>query len=331
MHTQPHKCSRSLPHSPHPHPHSYTRRCLPPCRSLSGSVTPSSLPSSYQDRKHLFPSHSSSNLPPFSETFSVRSFSPRTVQSTSLDQRSVHSYLPVPTSLLGACGTDEGGTVVSLDRNSLSSNCFCPSSVAADPSQRSTASKFPLPLASSQSGRTSAIISLDQFSVVESAEHEGTAVVSLDRAGRSSIRDQRLWSEHKSPSSPLVTVHESQGEPPFCVDAHRRSPSSHIGSSAGSSSSSNGKTNFSLRSREESPCDAIDGAVPQPHLTTLNLDSCIKETPSFSSRSGSGGPCSRTRLRSLERQVEHQMNGCSLLHAHSHALNPVFQSQSNQL
>ena len=214
--------------------------------------------------------------------------------------------------------------MVSLDRNSSSSSCH-QSSVAMEQGQRSLLSQSSL--TAPVGGRVSNIVSLDQISG-GSAEQNST-VVSLDRASRSSLRDHRLWPEHKPSPSPLLMNHDSQQGSPSCADTCSGSPCNHT-SSSNSSSCSTSRAQLPLHLRHDGPRNMEGCSHPPPQL---NLYSCIEEVAppvKYSShafytldssppRKGSSQQSATTQFHSLQIPKARQTNGYSYPHVPMHS------------
>ena len=288
LNQQPH--TRSLPHSPHPPPHNSHRQ---PRHSVTGApLTPHSLPpSSLLDHSHLFQSHSSSHLPPLrTDTLGSQPASPRTRQTISLDRKSMRHYYPIAMTVMGGPGTEDEGTVVSLDRNSSSSSCHCPSSVAFEQGQRSLLTQSPLGV------RGSSAVNPDQYSSIGTDNVTiDTTVVSLDRPGRSNTREHRLWPASQSLLLANPEPHAQQasavyrddcsgshgnhrvihGNPSGCYDDHP-GKSGNQSSSSSSSGSGNSRTHLPHHVRHNNPTN-VD-LLPQ-QTAQLNLDSQIEDTP----------------------------------------------------
>lgn len=177
-----------------------------------------------------------------------RPSSPRTRQTISLDRKNTRHYHPIN------YGTEDEGTVVSLDHNSSSSSCHCPSLVAYDQGQRSLINHSPGMMGA-------AIVSLDQYSNEEANSEADTTVVSLDHYTRSANQEPQ--------KTDAVSSH----------DTPRSGQSDHGSSSYSGNSTSVSVTNSSSHIPYHVRQDNTRTGTNLQQMTHLNLDSQIEDTP----------------------------------------------------
>lgn len=144
---------------------------------------------------------------------------------------------------------------MSLDHNSSSSSCHCPSLVAYDQGQRSLINHSPGMMGA-------AVVSLDQYSNEEADSEADTTVVSLDHYTRTINQETQktdALSSHDTPRS-------GQSD---------HGSSSYSGNSV-SVSVNNSSSHIPYHMRQD---NTRTGANPQQQVTHLNLDSQIEDTP----------------------------------------------------
>ena len=185
-----------------------------------GHPSPLTTPSPFNHSQHLFQSLSSSHLPLPSPSLRRTGHPTHSRQSSGLERPGVHNhYSPLlPLAAVNAavgCTTEDEGTVVSLDRNSSSSSCLCPSVFSHQQGQRSNLTYSPL---------EDVVVSLDRYSSGGVQENDADmAVVSLDHSDRSKTGElhNRPRSVNQILHRPSVTdVFESQ----CCSESGRDPP-----------------------------------------------------------------------------------------------------------
>ena len=280
--SQVHMCTKSLPHSPCPPPRHSHRR---PRHTVTGAPLTSHPPSPFNRSQHLFQSLSSSHLPPPSPSLRRTGHPTHSRQSSGLERPGVHNHysplLPLAAvTTAGGCTTEDEGTVVSLDRNSSSSSCLCPSVVSHQQGQRSNLTYSPL---------EDVVVSLDRYSSGGVQENGADmAVVSLDHSDRSKTGElhNRPRSVNQILHRPSVTdVFESK-----CCSESGRDPPLTCLSCGVEHTSGNCWPHQSLHSSFAS------------HTThRLNMDSQIEGVPSL-----------KHTPRFTRDDTHHQLNGFSL-------------------
>lgn len=225
--------------------------------------------------------------------------------------------------MVSGCGTEDEGTVVSLDRNSSSSSCHCPSTVAFELGQR------PLLTQSPPGMKGATIVSLDQYLNGGTDSEADTTVVSLDRVGPPNAGDHRVRSTNQEPQKTSSNcLGDPSGGHDNCRGCHGdRGTRSHSGNSgnlsvnSNSSFSSSSRTHKSLHTGHDHQRNSTNF---QQQMAHLNLDSQIEDTPLI--KQPSGNLCS-PRTKSSAREDSCILNGYSY---HSHiALQSLSHSHPN--
>ena len=298
--------TRSVPHSPCPpsrNPHRHPRHSTTRAPLTSHSLPPST----HLDRKYLLQSHSSSQLPPLSLSSGLSDgdcvvrpcpVSPHSVFHTiNLDRKSsiARRYYPISQVVGSGCGTEDEGTIVSLDRNSSSSSCHCPSAAATfETGQRSILTQSP----PGRMGGVSNVVSLDHQSPNGGAgdSDADVTVVSLDRVDRSDHR-----TPHRTSLDDSLRSHDNGR------DCH----GDHCHSYGGSRSLNCRPENFRNHTQQVT--------------TYLNLDSPLEDTPTIKQSSHPAGNLyegvdthinTTSTSKSSAREDRNVVNGYSYHHGH---------------